>query len=152
MKVGDLMPLISAFTFNISSILNVGRTIIDLILVWYVIYLLISMMKQNMRTMQLFKGVLLILILKMFTSLLRLSAMDYLVDTILTWGVVAIIIVFQPEIRGLLEKIGRTKLVLKQSYLRRFFGKELLFMMEQRSLKGIGLSVRPPFIHPPIRN
>ena len=27
MKVGDLMPLISAFTFNISSILNVGRTI-----------------------------------------------------------------------------------------------------------------------------
>ena len=76
MKVGDLMPLISAFTFNISSILNVGRTIIDLILVWYVIYLLISMMKQNMRTMQLFKGVLLILILKMFTSLLRLSAMD----------------------------------------------------------------------------
>ena len=37
MKVGDLMPLISAFTFNISSILNVGRTIIDLILVWYVI-------------------------------------------------------------------------------------------------------------------
>lgn len=28
MKVGDLMPLISAFTFNISSILNVGRTII----------------------------------------------------------------------------------------------------------------------------
>ena len=80
MKVGDLMPLISAFTFNISSILNVGRTIIDLILVWYVIYLLISMMKQNMRTMQLFKGVLLILILKMFTSLLRLSAMDYLVD------------------------------------------------------------------------
>ena len=102
MKVGDLMPLISAFTFNISSILNVGRTIIDLILVWYVIYLLISMMKQNMRTMQLFKGVLLILILKMFTSLLRLSA---------------IIIVFQPEIRGLLEKIGRTKLELKHDNL-----------------------------------
>lgn len=41
MKVGDLMPLISAFTFNISSILNVGRTIIDLNFVWYVIYLLI---------------------------------------------------------------------------------------------------------------
>lgn len=39
-----------------------------------------------MRTMQLFKGVLLILILKMFTSLLRLSAMDYLVDTIFTLG------------------------------------------------------------------
>lgn len=111
------MPLISAITFNLSSLYNVVRTIIDLALVWYVIYLLISMMKQNMRTMQLFKGVLLIMILKMFTSLFRLSAMDYLVDTILTWGVVAIIIVFQPEIRGLLEKIGRTKLEVKRSNL-----------------------------------
>ena len=104
------MTTISTVTFNLSSIFNVVRTIIDLILVWYVIYVLISMMKQNMRTMQLFKGVLLILILKMFTSLLGLSVMDYLVDIVLTWGVVAIIVVFQPEIRGLLEKMGRTKL------------------------------------------
>ena len=43
--------------------------------------------------------------------------MDYLVDTVLTWGVVAIIIVFQPEIRGLLEKIGRTKLEIKHDNL-----------------------------------
>lgn len=112
-----LMSVISAFTFNLSAIYNVVRTIIDLILVWYVIYLLISMMKQSMRTMQLFKGVLLILILKIFTSLFRLSAMDYLVDTVLTWGVVAIIVVFQPEIRSLLEKIGRTKLEVKHDNL-----------------------------------
>ena len=118
MKVGGiLMPIVSAITFNLSSIFNVVRTIIDLILVWYVIYVLVSMMRQNMRTMQLFKGVLLILILKMFTNLLGLSAMDYLVDTVLTWGVVAIIIVFQPEIRGLLEKIGRTKLEIKHDNL-----------------------------------
>ena len=98
------MLSISAFTFSLNSFFNLIRTIIDLLLVWYVIYLLISMLKQNMRTMQLFKGVLLILILKLFTSLFGLSAMDYLVDTVLTWGVVAVIIVFQPEIRGLLEK------------------------------------------------
>ena len=111
------MPIVSAITFNLSLIFNVVRTIIDLILVWYVIYVLVSMMRQNMRTMQLFKGVLLILILKIFTNLLGLSAMDYLVDTVLTWGVVAIIIVFQPEIRGLLEKIGRTKLEIKHDNL-----------------------------------
>ena len=109
------MLSISAFTFSLNSFFNLIRTIIDLLLVWYVIYLLISMLKQNMRTMQLFKGVLLILILKLFTSLFGLSAMDYLVDTVLTWGVVAVIIVFQPEIRGLLEKIGQTKLDIKQN-------------------------------------
>ena len=64
------MPIVSAITFNLSLIFNVVRTIIDLILVWYVIYVLVSMMRQNMRTMQLFKGVLLILILKIFTNLL----------------------------------------------------------------------------------
>ena len=53
----------------------------------------------------------------MFTSLLGLSVMDYLVDTVLTWGVIAVIIVFQPEIRGLLEKIGRTKLEIKHDNL-----------------------------------
>lgn len=41
---------------------------------------------------------------------------------------------------------------IKAELFTTIFGKELLFMMEQRSLKGIGLSVRPPFIHPPIRN
>lgn len=111
------MPFISTITFNLNAIFNVIRTIIDLILVWYVIYVLVSMLKQNMRTMQLFKGVLLILILKMFTSLFGLSAMDYLVNTVLTWGVVAVIVVFQPEIRGLLEKIGQTKLEVNHDKL-----------------------------------
>ena len=111
------MPIVSTAMFNLNSIFNVLRTIVDLVLVWYVIYVLVSMMRQNMRTMQLFKGVLLILILKMFTNILGLSVMDYLVNTVLTWGVIAIIVVFQPEIRGLLEKIGRTKLEINHDNL-----------------------------------
>jgi diadenylate cyclase len=68
------------------------------------------MFKTNMKTMQLFKGVMLILILKLITSVLGLTTLNYLVDTIITWGVLAIIIIFQPEIRTLLEKMGQTKL------------------------------------------
>ena len=66
-----------------------------------------------MRTMQLFKGVLIILILKFVTSILGLTTMSYLVDTVLTWGIIAIIVIFQPEIRSLLEKMGRTKLDIR---------------------------------------
>ena len=55
-KVGDKM--IAGIEVNLSLILNIIRTIIDLLLVWYILYLGISMFKQNMRTMQLFKGVL----------------------------------------------------------------------------------------------
>lgn len=53
--------MIAGIEVNLSLILNIIRTIIDLLLVWYILYLGISMFKQNMRTMQLFKGVLIIL-------------------------------------------------------------------------------------------
>ena len=102
--------MIAAVQFNLSTLVNILRTVIDLLLVWYILYIVISMFKQNMRTMQLFKGVLIILIMKLVTMVLGLSTMGYLVDTILTWGIVAIVVIFQPEIRALLEKMGRTKL------------------------------------------
>jgi diadenylate cyclase len=86
-------------------------------LVWYVLYLFIGMFKQNMRTMQIFKGVLFILFLKLVTGMFGLSNMDFLVDGILTWGIVAIIIVFQPEIRSLLERMGQTKLEYNLNHL-----------------------------------
>ena len=46
--------MIAGIEVNLSLILNIIRTIIDLLLVWYILYLGISMFKQNMRTMQLF--------------------------------------------------------------------------------------------------
>ena len=101
--------MIAGIEVNLSLILNIIRTIIDLLLVWYILYLGISMFKQNMRTMQLFKGVLIILLIKLVTSVLGLSTMSYLVDTVLTWGIIAVIVIFQPEIRSLLEKMGQTK-------------------------------------------
>ncbi|MBM6930385.1 TIGR00159 family protein [[Clostridium] spiroforme] len=102
--------MIGTINFDLSLLVNIVRTILDVLLVWYVLYIVISMFKQNMRTMQLFKGVLIILMLKLVTSILGLSTMGYLVDTILTWGIVAIVVIFQPEIRSLLEKMGQTKL------------------------------------------
>lgn len=78
--------MLAGIEVNFSLIVNIIRTLIDLLLVWYILYLGISMFKQNMRTMQLFKGVLIILLIKLVTSVLGLSTMSYLVDTVLTWG------------------------------------------------------------------
>ena len=55
--------MIAGIEVNLSLILNIICTVIDLLLVWYILYLGISMFKQNMRTMQLFKGVLIILLI-----------------------------------------------------------------------------------------
>ncbi len=102
-------------SFDLSIIVNVLRTLVDLAAVWLILYYLISMFKTNMKTMQLFKGVMFILILKLITSVLGLTTLNYLVDTIITWGVLAIIIIFQPEIRTLLEKMGQTKIENRNS-------------------------------------
>lgn len=95
-------------------VINFLRSAIDLIAVWFILYYLISMFKTNMKTMQLFKGVLFILIVKLLTSLLGLTTLNYMVDSIINWGVLAIIIIFQPEIRTLLEKMGQTKKSIKK--------------------------------------
>ncbi len=95
-------------------VINFLRSAIDLIAVWFILYYLISMFKTNMKTMQLFKGVLFILIVKLLTSLLGLTTLNYMVDSIINWGVLAIIIIFQPEIRTLLEKMGQTKKNIKK--------------------------------------
>lgn len=100
--------MIAAINISLSGAFDIIRNIIDLVLVWYIIYLVISMFRQNMRTQQLFKGVLFILILKLITNLLGLSTMDYVVNLVLQNGIIAVIIIFQPEIRALLETMGRT--------------------------------------------
>ena len=97
-----------------SQIINFLRSSIDLIAVWFILYYVISMFKTNMKTMQLFKGVLFILIVKLITSVLGLTTLNYLVDSIINWGVLAMIIIFQPEIRTSLEKMGQTKMTMKK--------------------------------------
>lgn len=102
--------------FSLDILINVIRTSIDLISVCFVLYYLISMFKTNMKTVQLFKGVLAVLILKLFTSVFGLTTLNFLVDGVIDWGVLAIIILFQPEIRTLLEKMGETKTETKKVF------------------------------------
>lgn len=99
------------FTIDLSLdiFLNIIRTAIDLVSVCLVLYYLISMFKTNMKTVQLFKGILAVLILKLLTSFFGLTTLNFLIDGVIDWGVLAIIIIFQPEIRTLLEKMGQTK-------------------------------------------
>lgn len=97
-----------------SQVINLLRSSIGLVAVRFILYYAISMLKTNMKTMQLFKGVLFILIVELITSVLGLTTLNYLVDNIINWGVLAIIIIFQPEIRALLEKMGQTKMTVKK--------------------------------------
>jgi TIGR00159 family protein len=105
-----LIQTINFFKENASTILSSIRTVVDILMVWAVLYYLIGIVKKNDRTLQIFKGILLIVILRILTNLFQFAVVGWLVENILTWGVVAVIIIFQPEIRTALEKLGRTEM------------------------------------------
>lgn len=101
--------MLETFISNISLVLNIARIIIDLLAVWIILYYAISMFSTNIRTMQLFKGVIAILFVKLLTSFFGLTTLNAMVDAVLNWGILAVIIIFQPEIRAILERVGQTK-------------------------------------------
>ena len=78
----------------------------DVYLVWIILYLLLNLIKLNVRTMQLLKGLFLILFLDFISRHFHLTALAGLVGIVMNWGFLVLIIIFQPELRGALEQIG----------------------------------------------
>lgn len=82
-------------------------SIMDIIVVSYIFYKGYMLIKET-RALQLLKGILLIIILIPISDLLHLTMLNWILQRTITIGVLSIIIIFQPEIRRALEKLGRT--------------------------------------------
>lgn len=95
--------------FNIEQIFTWQNlmNIIDILIVWYIIYRLI-MLVRGTKAVQLVKGISLIILVRIVAELLHLHTLTYFVDQILSWSVIGIIVIFQPEIRRGLEHLGRS--------------------------------------------
>ena len=84
------------------------RMAIDIIAVWAVINFLIRIVRNNQKTIQLFQGVVLVIVVQMLSKLLGLETISWLADTVVSWGFLAFIVIFQPEIRQILERLGKS--------------------------------------------
>ncbi|MBR5342111.1 MAG: diadenylate cyclase CdaA [Erysipelotrichaceae bacterium] len=93
---------------TIQNIWSVFRIVIDIAIMWFLFYYAIKAIRNNSRTVQIFKGIVAIVAVNGLAKLLGLSTLTYFTDIFINWGLLACIIIFQPEIRGLLEKIGKT--------------------------------------------
>lgn len=80
--------------------------LIDIAIVWYIIYKLL-MYARGTRAINVLKGVAIIILAKFASSVLQLQTIDWLLDQVISWGVVGTMIVFQPELRKALESLGR---------------------------------------------
>ncbi len=87
--------------FNLSSV-------IDILIVAYLMYRLMLLIKGT-RAVQLLKGLAVLLVITAFASLFNLYTINWLLGKLMTALVVALPIVFQPELRRALEKLGRGK-------------------------------------------
>ncbi len=88
--------------------------IIDILLVSYVIYKLL-MIVRGTRAIQLLKGIMIIVIAWLISTYFELKTFQWLMSQAFTYGVLAIIIIFQPELRRALEKLGSGKFFLRHS-------------------------------------
>ncbi|MDO4546143.1 MAG: diadenylate cyclase CdaA [Bacillota bacterium] len=84
--------------------------IIDILIVAFVVYKLLGLIKQT-RAEQLLKGVLLLIVATFVSDFLNLHTISWLLKGIVALGAVAILVVFQPELRRALEFMGRKKIV-----------------------------------------
>ncbi|MPW14238.1 diadenylate cyclase CdaA [Lactobacillus helveticus] len=95
--------------FNFSNLFtwNNFSIAIDILIIWYLVYRLIMLIRGT-KAVQLAKGIVFIFIVRIIAGLLQLRAVTYIVDQIVSWAVIGIIVIFQPEIRRGLERLGRT--------------------------------------------
>ena len=80
--------------------------VIDIVIVSYLLYELLGFIKET-RAQQLFRGVLLIVAFFLVSEVFNLSLLNWLFTRLITVGLIAVVILFQPEIRRGLEQIGR---------------------------------------------
>lgn len=83
--------------------------IVDVLLVWFVVYQLIKVIKGT-KAVQLLKGIFAIVIARILTEVFELNTLGWMIEQVLVWGFLAVIIIFQPELRRALEQLGRGRL------------------------------------------
>ncbi|MBO5744093.1 MAG: diadenylate cyclase CdaA [Clostridia bacterium] len=78
---------------------------IDILIVAFVIYHGIKLIKET-RASQLIKGIIALVIFAQISGIMRLKSVNYILENTLQLGFIALLIVFQPELRRTLEKVG----------------------------------------------
>lgn len=102
---------------TLMSFWNIITKVIDIGIVWFIFYYLLKNFKHNVKLVLIFKGVAIIVIIKIFSNLLNLYTVGVLLEYIISWGPLALIIIFQPEIRAVLESLGRSQLLGRHKVL-----------------------------------
>lgn len=79
--------------------------VLDVIVVGFLIYAFVKVAKKS-KVWQLVKGIAFLIIITFLSSLLKLRILNFIMTSLMTYGVIAMLIIFQPELRRALEQLG----------------------------------------------
>jgi len=111
--MGDLWSTVRNMLWNLTHRIGI-IDIIDILIVAVIIYELL-LLTRHTRGSALLKGLFLLLVIMVVSNLLGLKSLNWLLLAILQNGALVLVILFQPELRKALERMGRSKLLTKSN-------------------------------------
>lgn len=102
---------------TLPKLLDFGRVLLDISIMAVIIHYSLRIIRNNARTVQIFKGIIFVLIANFIAKVLGFETVQVFTETFMTWGILAIIIIFQPEIRSVLERLGKSSVFSTASSL-----------------------------------
>lgn len=105
-----MSDILGTLVNELKLLLTIGFTdIIDILIIAFLVYKLLGLIIKT-NSLRVAKGVVVVLFALWVSELLGLHMINFLLSTALELGVIALVILFQPELRRLLEKLGSSKL------------------------------------------
>ena len=90
---------------------NIGiNDVLDILIVAFLFYKLLGFIRET-RAEQLAKGLLMLVVVALVARWLHLYTLQWILSNLVNVGLIAVVIIFQPELRRLLENLGRNKLI-----------------------------------------
>lgn len=102
---------------TVDSIIELVKKFADVLIVWFILYYILKNLRKNVKMTLLFKGIIIIFVLKLVSNFFGLVTINFIMSYIIEWGPLAIVIIFQPEIRNVLEQLGRSQLLGRHKVL-----------------------------------
>jgi diadenylate cyclase len=102
---------------NLTVIWSTFTKILDICIVWVAFYYILKSVRNNIKMVLIVKGIIIVFIVKVLSDLLNLYTVGVILEYLIEWGPLALIVIFQPEIRGVLESLGRMQLLGRHKVL-----------------------------------
>ena len=136
-------------SITLESVMSILNKTIDILLVWLVLYYILKSIRNSVKLTLIFKGVVIVIVLKLVSDIFNFVTIGLLLEYIIMWGPLALIIIFQPEIRTVLEQLGRSQLLGRHKVLTVDERERLVYEIVQAMeyLRNVGIDTVKPDVH-----